>query len=492
MAVRIGIDKSGVAVYSGDRHIASIGKAGWPKPSVGDESIWMGGNTWGDSAMRDRIENPQDQIRYYKSWTFVCVNYNSKTVAGQTLRLYVRKRKGRSIQKAMQRRGLTVPVPKTRYAFLRSNKGLDPWLSAGDDVEELIEHPWLTMMKKPNAVLKQADLWMYTEMFMGLTGNCYWWKRPGPLDEPGQLWIMETQYVTPVPGKSMDQYLLGYLYQVGVRRVPFAVEDVCHHKYPNPFSMIKGYSPLQGICDSVKTNESMNRYEKALFRNMARPDGVIEMDESLGDPEYKRLKREWDKAMKGEDKQGQVVIMEGGGKYKQISMTPRELNNLQGRKITKEEIANGYGVPLPLVTADTNLANLRAANEQYMRDTIAPKLMMYEQNINADVIPDYEGGEDLFAAFDDCVPEDKIMKLKERETNLRCAYTTVNQERAKDGEEPQDGYGDVPLVSAGTTELGSEAAPAAAAAPAKPGEGEKEMREFARAIAAQILGRGKS
>lgn len=458
---------------------------GWKAPSSDDESAWSGARYWGEFMIRDSIKDVVSQVEYNKSWVYICVAYNARAVASQRLRLYSTKKSaaGAAAQR-LNLPGITIetrPVSKEQRSWLERNPRLEPWLKRVSEVEEVTEHPFLEMMRTVNSITNQSDLWMLTETFMGLTGNCLWWKRANRLAYPFQLWVLETQCVRPKYGKTIDDYIEHYIYQRQITPVYFEPQEVVHHKYPNPFDPAWGLSPIECLSDPIVINESIYKYERGTFKNMARPDGIVSLPETaeLSDKEFKRLKREWKSVYGGPGKAGQVAFLEGGAKYQQISMSPRELSHLEGRRMTREEISDGYGVPMPLLSPEkSNLANSKIAYRQYMRDTIDPKLKLYEQKMNEQLMKDYPEGESLFVAFDNCVPEDTEVMLLERKTNLETAYSSVNIERKKHGEEEVP-WGDLPLLSMDIIPFGEE----------PPAKQEQKIHMFADMVAAELMRR---
>ena len=414
---------------------------GWVGPSIDDESAYRGDDTWGENRLL-ALDTPAIQIQYYTSWNYICINYNARQMARQKLRLYVTKKTGSTSFKNT----LTKKLNSTQMAWVKENPGLQRWVSKDVEIEEVLEHPFLETMKSINPLQNQADMWMLTETFMGLTGNCYWWMRPNNLGVPYQLWILESQKTWPVPGPDLDHYIAGYIHRIGLKDIPFAADEVVHHKYPNPHTKLIGLSPMQALEDPVIVNAEMYRYERGVFTNMARPDGVLETEEDLATAQFKRIVKEWNKTYGGTTQQGKVALLEGGVKYKQISMKPKDLGHLEGRKLTREEIAGGNGIPMALLTPDkVNLANATIAYSQYMRDTIDPKNKVYEQKMNEQFIIHYED-ENIFVAFDNPVPEDREFSLKDREARLKSGYSVINELRVEDKKEPHTEYGDMPIL----------------------------------------------
>lgn len=452
--------------YNKRRGVVSIGlKArGWTPPGAGDDSAWTGSNVWGEG-VSEELNDPSSQLSYNKSWVYICVSYNARQMSKQNLRLYVKKKTGAPGFKVTQTR----KVEKEQLEFLYKNPGLRLLTRKDIEIEEVLTHPFLDMMERVNPLLNQADLWMLTESFMGITGNCYWWIRKNKLGVPWQLWIMETQYMKPAIGKTFDDYIKGFVYRVGLTEVPFDVEEIVHHKYPSLTSRAVGMSPIEGLADSVVVNDQIYKYEKATFKNQARPDAVLESDEDLTTVQYNRIKKNWHKTYGGASRAAKVAILEGGLKFKPISIRPKDLNHLEGRKLTREEIADGLGIPIPLLSPDkSNLANATVAYKQYMRDTIDPKLKLYEQKMNEQLVGIYED-DNVFCAFDNCIPEDREFALKEQESKLKTGYSSINIERKKQGDEEVE-WGNVPILPATMLPFGSSP-------PEKPPKPPKEEEE---------------
>lgn len=458
-----------------DVRIKGFGK--WKPPKASDETIWGGDEYWGEGVGNSIvIKDAHSQIQHNKNYVYICNDYNARAVSRQRLRLYIAKGPDSSVSRN------TKPLTREQKQWLYKNEGLDPWLTKAVDVEEVIDHPFKVMMRHMNPMMNQADTWMLTEKFMGITGNCVWWKRKNALGVPYQIWILETQFLTPVLGENIDEFVLGFVYDNGKNRVSFDMEDLVHHKYPSLTNKVMGMSPIEAMGDPISVNESIYKYERAQFKNMARPDIIISLDKDadLGPTEFKRIKKEFKEAYEGVSKAGKAAILEGGAKIERVSMSPRELSHLEGRRMTMEEIANGYGVHRSLLSPDkSNLANATVAYAQYMRDTQDPKLKMYEQKINEQLLPDYKGGENLFVAFDNCVPENVEFMLKEKESHLKTGYSSVNIERAKAGEDEVP-WGNTPIMPATMIPLGS-------VPPPRKDMSDEELQEIAQKVARAMV-----
>ena len=397
-------------------------------------------------------------IQAYQSWVYICANKNAVSVAQQPLRLYATKGKGQKFIVP------TKAVSADTMKYLHSNAGLQNYLRKSGEVEEVLQHPFLDLMKNVNPFSNRFALLEMTDLYLELTGNAYWYVVTNGMNTPEEIWILPSQNMKIVPDPI--EFIHGYVYTVGMTKEPYETKEIIQFKFPSPSSPYYGMSPLTAIAHAYNINENMNVYENSVFTNMGRLDGTLETDNDIGDEDFDRINEEWKSKFGGVHKAGQTALLDKGLHYKPISLPPRDLNFLAGRKVTKEEIAAAYGVPLSkLTTDDVNRANAEAGNYSYMADTVQPRCQRIEEEINERLMPMY--ADNLFVAFDNPVPEDREFRLKERETNLRSNYSSVNIERTRDGQEAVP-WGEIPLVGPGIAPLGSN--------PEVPEEPEKEKK----------------
>jgi HK97 family phage portal protein len=404
-------------------------------------------------------ENMQQLIAQYKSWVYVVASKNSNSVAAAPLRLYVAKqtKKTKILTKSAS-------LDRRVDARIRKQANLLSFTRKAADMEEILEHPFLNMMKKVNPLISRFDLWDGTQLWLELTGNAYWYIYKDNLGVPQEIWPLPPQFMRVVGSK--DKVIGGYVYQRTTEKIPFEAEEIIHFKFHSPNGGLYGTGPLSAVMDSVIDDARIRTFESTLMKNMGKPEAVLQSSNPISDADFKRIKDRW----RGQKVSGQTIILENGLEYKPITFTPREMNYVVGRKLNREEIAAAFGVPMSKLTTEAvNLANAYVGEHQYMQDTIEPRLRRIEETINEDLMPMYD--ENLFVAYDSVVPEDKDFELRERTANLGSYITSINEEREKMGLDKVD-WGDIPLAGPGIAPLGSQqAAPGAeGGAPAPAGE----------------------
>ncbi len=384
------------------------------------------------------------QVRAYRDTVYSCVTINATTVAGTPLKLYVAKGSKEKTFKYAE----TKPVGKRQKDFLFSEASLQPYLRKAVDIEEVVDHPFFDLLRNVNGFNNQFDLKELTTVFLELTGNSYWYIPSAGLGAPSEIWVLYSQWMKVIPDPK--EFVKGYVLERGMKTVKFEESEVVHFKYPSPHSEFYGMGPLMGAASSYELERDMTEYEKAMFRNMGRPDIALVSKTGLGKQEQReRLKTLWHSAYGGVKKAGKVALLQGDLEIKEFGFPPREMSYLAGRKKTKEQIANAFGVPMSMLTTDSvNLANAKAGNYQHAKNAILPRCRRFEEKLN----------EKLFCAFDNPVPQDVELRLKERESNLKTGYSSINEERQQEGQE-EVAWGAVPLLPMNVVPLGTSVAP---------------------------------
>lgn len=384
-------------------------------------------NRWEHGKEYYKKDNFDSLIRAFKDYVYICSSKNAAAFAKGTFRLYVA---------ASVRQKLVVPtkdINNFTLKWLQSDPALQCYLQKAQTIKEVIMHPFLQLLKTPNPFQSTYDLMEMTDLFLELTGNAYWYIYRNKLGIPSQIWIIPPQYVTVIP--SRDSFIAGYVFNRNSESVPFSTDELIHFKFPNPHNLYYGMSPHASIINELNTKENMDKFDNALYTNNCRMEGVLETEFELSDATYNRLQERWKQNYSGVNKAGKTAILEKGLKYKSITVAPKDLNNLQGRKNYREIVAGVYGVPMTMLTPEgSSLANSYVSDRQYYSNTIHPRYKRVEGVINTRLLPHFDAS--LFMVFDNPVPDDLDFRLRERVAYVKAGIRTRNEIRALDGLEP--------------------------------------------------------
>lgn len=410
------------------------------RPSVGDESAWRDPYEWGSYLLDGK--KPSSKVDFVDSnegWVYICVKLNFQAVGALRLKLYVAKESKGKAYKTIKTR----PVERKELRRLYTNAALDPWLTKAEEVEEVTEHTFLDLWQEVNPYHTSRDLKEFTTMFLDLTGECYWLMIKDRLKVPRQIWVIPSQYINPKYGDSLNKAIVGYVYKRGNVEIVLKSEDVVMFSYPNPKNIFTGFSCVKGVADAVYIQSQMNEFETAMFENRGRVGGVIEETEHIGKTVVTRVKEDLEQKHTGSKKAGKIMYLPRGYKFTKDAMTPTELNFIEGRKVNQIEICSSLDVPFGFFDPSATRANAEAAGYQHAKIGVLPRSERFADKVNEKVLPLFD--EKLFCAFDDPVPQDRELALKESTELVIAGIKATNEDRAERGLEAVKG-GDEPLV----------------------------------------------
>jgi len=305
-------------------------------------------------------------------------------------------------------------------------------------------HPLLDLVRRPNPRQDGPAFLDCIASHLLLAGNAYIEavSLAGGSDTPPvrELYALRPDRMKVVPGP--DGWPQGYEYMVGGNTVRF---DQAAQQPPilqlalfNPFDDYYGFAPLEAAASAVDLHNAAARWNKALLDNAARPSGALVYDGAdhgpLSEPQFERLKSELERQYQGAANAGRPLVLEGGLDWKQMSLSPKDMDFLEARHAAAREIALAFGVPpmLLAIPGDNTYANYQEANRVFWRQTVLPLAGRIAAALTQWLSPSF--GADLVLAPD----MDRIEALSPDRAALwdrvsKATFLTVNEQRAATG-----------------------------------------------------------
>ena len=243
-------------------------------------------------------------------------------------------------------------------------------------------HPLMRLLERPNPEQGLPDL---LEAFFGglqTAGNGYLEAVQDNQGQPFELYALRSDRMKVVPGAR--GWPEAYDYSVGGRNVRLTRQadgwmPVLHLKLLNPLNDYYGFSPLEAAAFAVDVHNASGAWNKALLDNAARPSGALvygggEGGERLTDDQFERLKAELTETHSGTAAAGRPLLLEGGLDWKPMSLSPADMDFIDGKHAAAREIALAFGVPPPLlgIPGDSTYANFKEANSAFWRHAVVP------------------------------------------------------------------------------------------------------------------------
>lgn len=354
-----------------------------------------------------------EQLRQYQSWVYAAVNAVGQEVAGQ--RPYVYRNTGQAEHEQ-------TPLVHT--------------------------HPLCRLLENPNPWLTPWELWYLTVVNLELTGNCFWHVARGLQNEPAELWIIPTPWVTIRPDATA--FIRGYDVSANGTNVEhFSPDEIIHLKYPNPLDPHYGLSPLQANAVTIDANQELLQSRYRTFQTGQRPGVMLHTEQTLTEQTVRRLEEKIESRFSGKQNWNRPMVLEQGLKASPWTLTPAEMDYLNSAKLTRDEILAVFRVPGPVTGLVENLglgADIwSGARAMFCEGTIQPKLELIAQILTRDLARRY--GPDHAIAFADCSPRNQAERRKDDETDAKLGLRTINEIRRARGLLPYaDARFDAPSV----------------------------------------------
>ena len=225
---------------------------------------------------------------------------------------------------------------------------------------------------------------------LGTWGNAYAEIERAMDDTPVALWGLSPRPhdTKPVRRRDVDNKIWYLVREVGLEDRWVKSRDMLH--IPGfGFDGLIGYSPIRMMREPIGVGKAMERYAGELFANDARPNGVVTVLGKMGDDQYNRTKEAFneDKAQHGN--RHRIQVLEGGATFAATQMNPEDVQMIEARRFSIEEIARAYRIAPTLLQDLTHgtYSNITELGRQFIVYTMMPWLKRWEAEINRKLLP---------------------------------------------------------------------------------------------------------
>ena len=304
------------------------------------------------------------------------------------------------------------------YAAIRAkarNIGQVPFLlyeKGSDEVFDNWRHPLYRLFEDVNPYMSKYQLKEAIVTCLDIWGEAMVIKDRETRDGvPVYLWPQNPEEFTP---QFRGNVFVGWDWSHGGRKEFLLPEEVIQFKYFNPYDQIRGLSPLKAMEVGISTDWSAIKYNKRFFDNDGTPGAVFSTEQQLTDAQYDRLKNQLITSRKGVDHAFRAMLLDGGVKLTNTAPNNRDMQFLENRKFSREEIAMILGVPKPELQLyeDVNYATSRSADLSFWKKTLMPLMALIEDKFNKELLNDlgFEGYFDTRSI--DVLNEDVLQKAE--------------------------------------------------------------------------------
>jgi len=244
--------------------------------------------------------------------------------------------------------------------------------------------PLAALLARPNNHQDAKSFWEYTVLMLLLTGNSMTVElhaEGAPSGLPVAMQTVRSDKLSPVPGdwRKHEQWIKHYKWSSDVTGLPnVPTQDLIHCMFPDPASDYWGMSPMRAGAATIATDEAATDWNMYAMDNRVSPSGILSATGPNGEPLTDKQWNQFRQQVYDQHQQPQNArepfVVGADVTWTSLGMTAEDMDFINGRRMTREEICALFRVPPPVVgiqdTATYN--NVAQAWLRFYLDTVFP------------------------------------------------------------------------------------------------------------------------
>jgi len=322
--------------------------------------------------------------------------------------------------------------------------------------QELDKHPLLDLLYNPSPMCSSVEFFQALYAYLQISGNSYVLSVGGDRTPPTELYNLRPDRIKIQAGSRAMP--MAYEYIIGGQTVEsYAVDQatgnskIKHIKLFNPLDDFYGMSPIMSASIDIDQHNLANKHNVNLLQNGARPSGAVVFkpkDETgaqmqLSDVQRSQLVNDINQRFSGSGNAGKPMLLEGDFDWKEMGLSPKDMDFTQLKHMSAKDIALVYGVPSQIIGIPDSqtYSNFAEAKLALYNETIIPLLDRVQSDLNEWLSPQF--GEDLELRYNiDSIPamaEQRKRVFESVTQGVQNGILTRNEAREQMGYEPLDG-----------------------------------------------------
>ncbi len=368
------------------------------------------GPAYFDAYQQRRSPSFEQLVGAFKNTVYACVTLRAYLMKYYSPDMYVRVAPGDPTPKAATRE-----LTKFERYRIRTRRDTQPDFDAAlgrrgieksDPVEKVLEHGALTTLRTASRTSDRGESFTLHQIFQDLTGWAYWATNMSPFG-PTKFWVLPTQDVDP-QWRHLSQGFMDFddLWEPDYYRVRVGAQsksqtlDVYPALTPNqPFQMVPfrspnphepysgSWSPTRAAWELITLESELWAYMLSMSKNKGMPSIFVSPPPSGEIQTWNQ--DETDVRQKNYDRRfqrggaGRAWFSGDPLNVQALGMSAVDMSAAAMVAALKEAIANEFGIPIAILTSNTNMANFGAGFESIMTTTVRPLLHMRDERLTS-------------------------------------------------------------------------------------------------------------
>jgi HK97 family phage portal protein len=239
-------------------------------------------------------------------------------------------------------------------------------------------HELSYILNNPNPTQGASDFWREWTILQLLAGDvgAEMVHPKGGGSKVLELWLRSPETIIIKPGPLGLRYRDVAEYKIddgSGQPYNLTPDDFIFWRFANPLNAWRGISPLSAVRLGVTIDALAQAWTRLFFKNNARPDFALIAPSGITQSEKKAYEEALDQRTGADQPHRPIVLESGITDIKVLSFPPKDLEWLEQRKMSRDEVGAIYGVPDEIMGyGKDTYENFNAADRVLWTLTIVP------------------------------------------------------------------------------------------------------------------------
>lgn len=237
------------------------------------------------------------------------------------------------------------------------------------------------LLEQVHPDLTNFELFELVYTHLALWGNAYLQKLRDQTGRVAELWVIHPSRMK--AGRASD---LSKVYVVdGRENDPLTDREILH--IPGfGYDGVVGVSPIRAARNAVGLGAAAEEFGGRLFMNGSLAGGILQTEQRLDKDQADTLKNRWRRKAQGMENAHDVVVLDSGAKFQQLTIPPDDAQFIETRKFQIDEIARLFGIPAHMLMEVDRTTSWGTGIEQqtlgFVRFNLQTWLVRVEQRLS--------------------------------------------------------------------------------------------------------------